>query len=71
MTTSWTPERLLSFFGDLPVSDWFNRRQLCVKSGEIDRQRIEANTAVGFAGGGATVDPSPVAGDRRRSARRI
>ncbi len=46
LTTSWTPERLLSFFGDLPVSDWFNPAAVRVKSGEIDRQRIEADTAL-------------------------
>jgi nitrogenase-associated protein len=32
----WTKERLLGFFGDMPVPGWFNPAAPRVKSGEID-----------------------------------
>lgn len=42
----WTAERLREFFGELPVSDWFNRAAPQVKSGEIDPARVEADAAI-------------------------
>jgi nitrogenase-associated protein len=34
-TEAWTADRLLQFFGQLPVAEWFNRAAPAVKSGEI------------------------------------
>ena len=36
LTEAWTATKLRSFFGDLPVSAWFNRTAPSIKSGEID-----------------------------------
>jgi len=35
LTETWTPERLLDFFGTRPVTEWFNRAAPRVKSGEL------------------------------------
>jgi len=35
LTEPWTQERLLDFFGERPVADWFNRAAPRVKSGEV------------------------------------
>jgi nitrogenase-associated protein len=44
LTEAWTAERLRSFFGELPVSEWFNPSAPDVKSGMINPARIsEAN----------------------------
>lgn len=42
----WTGERLLSFFGDLPVERWFNRAAPAVKSGEIVPEALSAEVAL-------------------------
>ena len=42
----WTSERLLAFFGDHPVADWFNRASPRIKSGEIIPEEIDENTAL-------------------------
>ncbi|OZA92556.1 MAG: arsenate reductase family protein, partial [Rhizobiales bacterium 39-66-18] len=34
LSEPWTPERLLGFFGDTPVTNWFNPAAPRVKSGE-------------------------------------
>ena len=34
-TEVWTADRLLTFLGKLPISDWFNQAAPAVKSGEI------------------------------------
>jgi nitrogenase-associated protein len=44
----WTAERLRAFFGDLPVAQWFNRSAPRVKSGEIDPESLNAETALGM-----------------------
>ncbi|MBF0436667.1 MAG: hypothetical protein HQL77_15000 [Magnetococcales bacterium] len=46
VTTSWTAERLAWFFGQLPVSRWFNRSAPRVKNGEIDLEWISAEEAL-------------------------
>ncbi|RCJ23551.1 nitrogenase-associated protein [Nostoc sp. ATCC 43529] len=46
LTEPWTVERLRSFFGDRPVTDWFNRSSPRVKSGEIVPEKIDAETAL-------------------------
>ncbi|MFG1424649.1 ArsC/Spx/MgsR family protein [Roseixanthobacter glucoisosaccharinicivorans] len=42
----WTPERLLGFFGDTPVTSWFNPAAPRVKSGEILPERLDAASAL-------------------------
>lgn len=42
----WTTDRLLMFFGALPVSEWFNRAAPRVKSGEIVPENIAAIDAL-------------------------
>lgn len=42
----WTPARLRPFFGDRPVADWFNRSAPAVKNGEVDPDRLDADTAL-------------------------
>jgi nitrogenase-associated protein len=46
LTESWTAERLRGFFGDMPVTQWFNRAAPRVKSGEVDPARTDAATAL-------------------------
>jgi nitrogenase-associated protein len=46
LTESWTPEKLRPFFGDLPVTDWFNRSAPRIKSGEVDPGQVDAETAL-------------------------
>jgi nitrogenase-associated protein len=46
LTEPWTAERLRSFFGDRPVSEWFNRGATRVKSGEIIPENLDAQTAL-------------------------
>lgn len=46
LTEPWTKERLLSFFGNRPVAEWFNRAAPKVKSGEIVPEEIDAETAL-------------------------
>lgn len=36
LNESWSPVRLRPFFGDLPVSQWFNNNAPRIKSGEIN-----------------------------------
>lgn len=46
LTEAWTAQRLLEFFGERPVADWFNRAAPRVKSGEIVPEQIDTETAV-------------------------
>jgi nitrogenase-associated protein len=46
LTEPWTQEHLLSFFGERPVADWFNRAAPRVKSGEIVPEEIDKDTAL-------------------------
>lgn len=46
LTEPWTEERLLAFFGERPVAEWFNRAAPRVKSGEIVPDQLDANTAL-------------------------
>ncbi|HLP87733.1 MAG TPA: ArsC/Spx/MgsR family protein [Nostocaceae cyanobacterium] len=46
LTEAWTVERLRSFFGDRPVSEWFNKAAPRVKSGEVDPAKIDEQTAL-------------------------
>ena len=42
----WTETALLSFFGERPVAEWFNRAAPRVKSGEVVPEEIEAGVAL-------------------------
>lgn len=44
--TPWTRERLLGFFGGLPVPEWFNRNALPVKSGAVVPEQLTAEAAL-------------------------
>jgi len=46
LTEKWTAERLSSFFGDLPVAQWFNPSAPRVKSGEVDPSTFDADKAL-------------------------
>jgi nitrogenase-associated protein len=46
ITTHWTPESLLAFLAPLPVPDWFNRAAPGVKSGEVQPDLLDADTAL-------------------------
>jgi nitrogenase-associated protein len=46
LTEAWSAQKLLSFFGALPVADWFNRAAPAVKSGAIDPARLDAEAAL-------------------------
>jgi nitrogenase-associated protein len=43
---SWTPARLRSFFGDLPVEQWFNLSAPQIKSGEVCPQNLTSDKAL-------------------------
>jgi len=43
---AWTQERLLAFFGDRPVAQWFNRTAPRVKAGEIVPENLDAAVAL-------------------------
>ncbi|MCX7175793.1 MAG: hypothetical protein NT159_18085 [Proteobacteria bacterium] len=42
----WTRERLLEFFGDRPLAEWFNRAAPRIKAGEIVPENIDAESAL-------------------------
>jgi nitrogenase-associated protein len=46
LTEAWTKESLRSFFGELPVADWFNHSAPKVKSQEVVPAEIDAETAL-------------------------
>ncbi len=46
LTEDWTRETLAQFFGDRPVSDWFNITNPRVKSGELVPSEISAAEAL-------------------------
>ena len=43
---AWTDEELLSYFGDLPVQEWFNPNATRVKTGELDPEDYAADEAL-------------------------
>lgn len=47
----WTEASLRPFFGDLPVSAWFNRSAPAVKSGEVDPEAVDEKTALALMQG--------------------
>lgn len=42
----WNAEELASYFGDLPVNEWFNEKSPRVKSGEINPGTFDRDTAL-------------------------
>jgi nitrogenase-associated protein len=44
----WTPETLLAFLAPLPVADWFNRAAPRVKSGAVQPDQLQAETALAW-----------------------
>lgn len=46
LTTPWTADSLLAFLAPLPVPDWFNRAAPRVKSGEVEPDLLDADTAL-------------------------
>lgn len=46
LIADWTPERLEPFFADRPISEWFNRSNPAIKSGEIDPEQLDRQTAL-------------------------
>lgn len=46
LTEKWTAERLRTFFGELPVAQWFNMAAPKIKSGEIDPAAFDADSAL-------------------------
>jgi nitrogenase-associated protein len=46
LTEIWTRERLLDFFGNRPVAEWFNRAAPRIKSGEIIPEQVNAVDAM-------------------------
>lgn len=42
----WTQERLLDFFGERPVTEWFNRAAPRVKSGEVMPELLDEAEAL-------------------------
>lgn len=43
---SETPGKLRSFFGDLPVADWFNRSAPAIKSGDVLPEALDEAQAI-------------------------
>lgn len=46
LTEPWTADRLRPFFGDRPVVEWFNPSAPQVKSGEVQPEELDADTAL-------------------------
>lgn len=46
LTEKWTAERLRTFFGDLPVAEWFNLSVPRVREGEIDYEKVTETEAL-------------------------
>ena len=46
LKTPWTAEVLRSFFGETPVASWFNRAAPRIKSGEINPETSDADSAL-------------------------
>ncbi|HAN74303.1 MAG TPA: hypothetical protein DCQ63_08480 [Planktothrix sp. UBA8402] len=67
LTTTWTVETLRPFFGDLPVTEWFNVSAPRIKSGEIIPAQLDGSTALNLMLGDPLLIRRPLlqVGDRR------
>ena len=46
LTESWTPEKLRPFFGEQPVSRWFNPTAPPITAGEIQPEQVDEEVAL-------------------------
>lgn len=46
LTEPWTQERLYRCLGDRPVAEWFNRTAPAIQSGQVQPDRLDAETAL-------------------------
>lgn len=46
LQVAWTPETLRPYFGELPVSEWFNRTAPMIKQGEVDPFSVSEQEAL-------------------------
>jgi len=46
LSEPWTADRLLAFFGQRPVAEWFNRAAPSVKSGAVNPASLDAASAI-------------------------
>ncbi len=46
LKTPWTGQKLRPFFGDRPVTEWFNQTAPAVKSGEVIPEQTSPETAL-------------------------
>jgi nitrogenase-associated protein len=46
LTPLWTPDRLQQFFGDRPIAQCFNRTAPAIKSGQVQPDRVDVETAL-------------------------
>lgn len=46
LTTEWDEATLRSFFGDLPINEWFNLSAPRIKNGEISPDDFDEDTAI-------------------------
>jgi len=46
LSTAWTHASLLAFLAPLPIADWFNRAAPRIKSGEVNPDALDADTAL-------------------------
>jgi len=46
LTESWTPQKLRRFFGDRPVTEWFNATAPPIKHGDIRPETLDADAAL-------------------------
>lgn len=46
LTEPWTPDRLRPYFAGRPVTEWFNKTAARVKSGEIEPEQYDGDTAL-------------------------
>jgi len=46
LSEAWTADTLRAFFGELSVSEWFNRAAPRVKSGDVVPERLDAAAAL-------------------------
>lgn len=45
-SVAWSKQKLLHFFGDLPVTGWFNPSAPAIKQGLIKPEQLDAETAL-------------------------
>ena len=46
LKTPWTVSSLRPFFGDRPITEWFNKTAPLVKSGEVVPENLDSETAL-------------------------